>query len=553
MARRKRSSRRAENAFPLGLLGLGLALVAFLLPSALRPPAPQTPATAELSPDAPPDNKTDSLIAALHRSSSGIAGAGDLGAGDGLGLVPSAPAAPDTRACRHGYGNPPRQTESAYSAPCSVDYNAKAPPGSTYRNVSQSEVKVGFWHILGMPAERGPVPSECTSSMSAQLRTFCYLQKFWNDRYNFYGRYIRLDAAADDPPDDPGARAAAHTQAQAGDFAVVHLSDSFCDEFSNHLHLICMDGTSTHDYVQENAAPYWWTYQMNHEQNEAMYGEYACKKLVGRNSDFAGGNQKGKPRRIGVIVQSVAVTGFRTAEGIAKQVEKQCGYKVVEKVNIRDDDNSQSQATAVLKMQQAQVTTVLMWSDTSPWQVVMQNADANAYYPEWVALNSNGLDFNTSTALLPRLQTAHLFGMSGWEMPRPFSSTDCYKAYKAMDPANAPDATSCALINVSLEHIMNGIQMAGPNLTPKTFEQGMFKIGHPRPANNWEIGGGWGPGDRAFVDTFAEIWWDGTAVDPSTGNPGGAYRYTDNGRRYGFGEMTRDLKVFNPSDPTQAR
>ena len=553
MARRSRGSRRAENAFPIGLLGVGLALVAFLLPSALRPPAPQTPATAELSPDAPPDNKTDSLIAALHRASSGIQGSDTLGAEDGLGLTPPPPP-PNTVGCPHGYGNPPRQTESAYSAPCSAPFKGNN-GGTTYRNVSASEIRVGFWHVLGMPAERGLVPTTCTPSMSAQLRTFCYLQKYWNDRYNFYGRYVHLDAAKDDPPDDPGARTAAHTQAQNGDFAVVHLSDSFCDEFANHLHLICFDGTATHDYVQENAAPYWWTYQQNHEQNEAFYGEYACKKLIGGNADYAGAGTKGKPRKIGVIVQSVAVTGFRTAKGIADQIKKQCGFTVAPdaQVNIRDDDNNQSESTAVLKMINANVTTVLMWSDTVPWNVVMSNAQAAGYFPEWVALNSNGLDFNTSGSTEPPLEMAHLFGMSGWEMPRPFSSTDCYKAYKAEDPANAPDATSCALIYVSLEHVMNGIQLAGPTLTPKTFEQGLFKYGHPPARNFWEIGGGFGPGDRAFVDTLTEIWWDASATDPTTGNPTGAYRYTDNGRRYALGQLPRSLRVFGPGDPTQAQ
>jgi hypothetical protein len=152
----------------------------------------------------------------------------------------------------------------------------------------------------------------------------------------------------------------------------------------------------------------------------------------------------------------------------------------------------------------------------------------------------------------------HFFGMSGWEMPRPFADTDCYKAYKAMDPANAPDQTACALLYPSLEHVVNGIQLAGPKLTPTTFQDGMYKYGHPKPHNYWEIGGGFGPSgygawkgtDRSWVDTFAEFWWDATAIDPQTGNPGGAYRYTHGGKRFGPGELTTDLQVFNPSDPT---
>lgn len=537
-------------------MALGVCMIGVLLPSALRPPAPQTPQTAQLSPDAPPDKNADSLIASLNRASSGTAGTDALGGltpgGDNNPLDVAGPPPPKTEGCPHGFGNPPRQTESPYSAPCAPKFRGNN-GGSTYKNVTGSEVKVGFWHVLGMPAERGPVPTVCNAGMSPQLRTFCVLQKYFNDRYEFNGRYVRLDAAKDDPADDPGARAAADNQATAGDFAVVHLSDSFCDELTTRWKLVCMDGTSTHVSVGESHAPYWWTYQMSHEENEEMYGEYACKKLLGRNADFAGGSQKGKPRKLGIIIQSAAVTGYRQAKGIAAQIKKQCGFDVPAAVQVdtRDDDNNVSLSTSVLKMIQGGVTTILAWGDTTGlWLPIMEAADANAYYPEWVALNSNGLDFNTAGKLEPPLQMAHLFGMSGWEMPRPFADTDCYKAYKAEDPANAPDQTACAVIYVSLELVMNGIQMAGPNLTPKTFEQGLFKIGYPKPHNFWEIGGGFGPGDRSWVDTMAENWWDSSAIDPQTGNPGGAYRYTNGGKRYGPGDMTKDLNVFHPGDPT---
>src|SRR5947207_1207570 len=187
MARRRRGSRnrRTENAMPMAFMGMGLALIVLLLPSALRPPSPQTPPTAQLSPDAPPDNKADSLIASLNRASSGTAGvgtgagigdqtnpgAGPAGPGTPPTTAPPAPPPPNTKACPHGYGNPPRQTESPYSAPCALPFEGDN-GGATSRNVTASQIKVGFWHVLGMPAERGPVPTECTAGMSAQLRTF---------------------------------------------------------------------------------------------------------------------------------------------------------------------------------------------------------------------------------------------------------------------------------------------------------------------------------------------------------------------------------------------
>ena len=84
------------------------------------------------------------------------------------------------------------------------------------------------------------------------------------------------------------------------------------------------------------------------------------------------------------------------------------------------------------------------------------------------------------------------------------------------------DQVSCTLLYPTLEHVMNGIQLAGPALTPQSFQTGLFKYGHPAPQHSWEIGGGFGPGDRSWVDTYAEFWWDPNAVDPQSGNPGGA-------------------------------
>src|SRR6187200_2337925 len=124
-ARRKSHGRRSENAMPMAFMGLGLCLIVLLLPSALRPPAPQTNQTAQLSPDAPPDSKSESVIASLNRASSGTAGAG-TGTGPTDQTAPgappppapgeppptTAPPAPPTKACPHGFGNPPRQTES---------------------------------------------------------------------------------------------------------------------------------------------------------------------------------------------------------------------------------------------------------------------------------------------------------------------------------------------------------------------------------------------------------------------------------------------------------
>jgi hypothetical protein len=62
-----------------------------------------------------------------------------------------------------------------------------------------------------------------------------------------------------------------------------------------------------------------------------------------------------------------------------------------------------------------------------------------------------------------------------------------------------------------------GIQLAGPNLTPQTFEAGMFSYpGRSGPRGFWSFG----EGDYTPTDDFREIWWDPDRISPQNNKPG---------------------------------
>jgi hypothetical protein len=86
-----------------------------------------------------------------------------------------------------------------------------------------------------------------------------------------------------------------------------------------------------------------------------------------------------------------------------------------------------------------------------------------------------------------------------------------------------------------LVQIANGIQMAGPKLTPETFEKGLFSIPLREGPPNWARAGAYRPGNHGFATAVGEIWWDATAED-STGNTG-AYRWTRDGQRWKLGHI----------------
>src|SRR5690606_5149598 len=65
-----------------------------------------------------------------------------------------------------------------------------------------------------------------------------------------------------------------------------------------------------------------------------------------------------------------------------------------------------------------------------------------------------------------------------------------------------------------------GIQMAGPDLTPESFERGMFAYpAHTGPSGTWRFA----PGRYTPQTSASPLWWDPTA--PGADGSRGAYRY----------------------------
>jgi hypothetical protein len=60
-----------------------------------------------------------------------------------------------------------------------------------------------------------------------------------------------------------------------------------------------------------------------------------------------------------------------------------------------------------------------------------------------------------------------------------------------------------------MEMMAIGLQMAGPNLTPQAFQDGMSRYpGRLGPAGFWSFG----PSDHTSADDVREIYWDPNAI-----------------------------------------
>jgi hypothetical protein len=515
---------------PVVYLFMSLVVAVAFLPSALRPPPEQTNDSAALNPNAKPDEQADQIVQSTRQARGG--GAGATKGGEGIAPTPTT-APPGPPAKGRCYGNPPRQTQSVYSAPCAPTYSGSN-GGATGHNVFPNEVRLGLWHTVGAPSE-GRVPDSPPPNESAADRTFRVLMAYFNQRYQTYGRHIALYGlkGADTIQDQQAEAIKADTD---GLFGAYYLWQGFCEEFVHRGNVVMCNPLEHDVYTHPGDRPGLFSFMMDRNQAMGYGAEWMCKRIIDRPAKFAGPGSVGKPRKIGMIAEHHAKGGI-DPKVFADLYKQECGGTLADTVVIDAEQAPDQASAAMVKFAQEGITTVIAETVVYNTIYLMSGADAISYQPEWIEFSANGLDFNAVGRLLPPNQAQHFFGLSAWEVPRPFPQTECYQAYRSIDPANEPDGSACNNFWHPLVMLMNGIQEAGPHLSQKSFDDALMRLGHRYPPEPWAIGGGYGPDDYTYMDNISEIWWD-----PSAADSGGAeaYRWTHQGQRYKRGEFDSD-------------
>lgn len=556
---RGRGHNAIERLLPLGYLGVALLLLVGLFPTKLRPPAPPPPTSAELDPDAPPD--PEAILSELRRGTSGTAGAG-IGPGGGGPFEPPTPPPVAARACPFGFGNPARQTSSIYSAPCAPRFTGDN-GGATWKGVTANEVRVAVGSPTGQMGTEGPVPDAPRPDENANDRTWRVLQQWLNTRYQLWGRRLQLVVVTG--AEDPTAQRAAAGKADTYKvFAAVLGRGPSQDELAQRQIVSFgekLDHYSARFHVERR--PYAYTIRPDTGRLMGLGAEYICKKLSGKPARFAGDVLlQPQRRRLGLVYNDSTAVG-PLADEIRRGLEAQCGESIAEAIGFRSErfdgnDDRESLGTAVARLKNAGVTTVIVGLDFQTMLVLTQFADAQAYSPEWFVTGRALTDNNGQSRLMSQAQWSHAFGISSQEIDAPEGAAatyeqESYRAYKEIDPDNEPSGNIIVNLIPGLEQVMNGIQMAGPRLTPETFEQGLFRMGHRPPQPRWAMAGGYGPDDYTYADAVGEIWWDPTASSKYADQPG-AYRWVRDGKRYYPGDFEReDPLVFQEGTSTRPR
>jgi hypothetical protein len=248
----------------------------------------------------------------------------------------------------------------------------------------------------------------------------------------------------------------------------------------------------------------------------------------GSNVQYSGPAFLGQPRRFAIVAPENAeyqesVRAYQAkAQAMGLKIELNMRYKL----DISSMPNQASNIVAQLK--DKGVTTVICACDPVMLALGMTpKANEQSYEPEWITSGLAFVDQDIVSQLIDSKQWAHAFGIAYNAESEPQGRSYPYAAYKQMRPHDEP-AFGVEELYYQMYMLAIGIQMAGPNLTPQTFEAGMFAYpGGSGPRGLWHFG----QGDYTPTDDFREIWWDPNRISGQNNKPG-AWVQLNGGRRY---------------------
>jgi hypothetical protein len=333
---------------------------------------------------------------------------------------------------------------------------------------------------------------------------------------------------------------------------------------------ILVNSYSTSPTESSAVAPYRWGAGSDTDAAASNSAEIIGKQLVGKKAEFGGDDVKGQTRKFGLVTiqDYIDLAAFNSAlskyGGKAGVVSPASELSYAANGSAAGDPviAQQSAPTFVSKMKADGVTTVILFTDRAMNQALMDQADQQDWHPEWFYTGSGYTDFPFLVTALPDDQANHAFGIS--ILPPYIAFPASAQALASPTAAygwywGAGVGTYTGLVQAGSDWLLRAIHYAGPDLTAKTVQQGLFSSpptgGDPNQLLVMLSGYGrttglpydsYNPGAADFVP----FWMDPltTAPSPGTGTVvKHASWYFDNPRRYHGGQWPTSFPWFDKS------
>jgi len=416
-----------------------------------------------------------------------------------------------------------------YSPPC-ISFSG-ADGGSTAKGVSGSTITVAY-RITSTPSYgqafaqlAGAALPDTTADTE---RTVLALAQYFNSHFQFYGRQIKVVfyAGQGSLANELLDTSQAQTQADADAATVGQQIKAFADlSAESELYADALSKQGVLGFGDPNLslewhsqqAPYDWSVFTDGTALDDAAAEYALEKLcpVGSPAAYAGGSLKNAPRKFALLAPSSS--DYQASIDAAAAILSNAGCTVTKFNYTLDLGTEQHQASNLVSdLKVGKYTTVICGCDPVFPVYLSGQGEDQTYFPEFIVDGTNLTDADDVGQLYNQEFEAHAFGVSPNPPEAAPDQTMGYAAYKTVSPSTTP-ASFVNLIYSQMEMLAIGIQMAGPDLTPQTFQRGMFDY----PAREGPMGlWGFGPDQYTAPNDVREICWSQTAISPFNGRTG---------------------------------
>lgn len=301
-------------------------------------------------------------------------------------------------------------------------------------------------------------------------------------------------------------------------------------------------------WEDQQAQPgYRWSFFLDDRLRLTHTAEYIGKRLAGSPARWAGDEALQDQERKFAVVYSEEST--MDIDYLRERLAEHDVEPLVIAHPMGEAEQASHARTAVARMKEEGVTTVVSLFEFGYGAALTEQAQADGFSPEWFVTGHGASDTNVLSRTLNQEQWRHAFGIGGINLQvrgEVNYNNRLYQWHYGRQPG--PEASAAlGQLWTPAQFLTNGVHLAGPNLTPETLQEALFGMepfGGSWDDSRVEIGFSFGDDigvdwdDYSGQDDMAEKWWDPdtVGVDEVGAEDAGMWWQLDNGRRYRVGE-----------------
>jgi hypothetical protein len=453
-------------------------------------------------------------------------------------------------------------------APCVPKYDGNNSGAIAPPQVTADTIRIGFYLSKPDPVTDGLLKATGTYDTPAKVEATIrdYVQLF-QSQYQLWGRKIELvkiqgTGAGDD---EVAAKADADKAAkQLHVFAVIGgpiQAQSFSAELAANK-VLCVGTCSIaapQRFIQEHS-PYIWPIGPSPEQTGQMLVSFIKQQLAGKPAQYAGDPSfKTKTRTFALLSYDTKDGRFKGSWDDMIQRLKDAGIPLLLHKTYFLDFNALTQNAhdIAVALKQANATSVIFTGDPLMPSFFTKEATAQNYHPEWIMAGTVLADTSVFGRSFDQSQWAHAFGLELTPARVVQSKNQAYTVHQWYFGTKPPSDKSYAISYGDVKLLFDGLQSAGPKLTPENYRAGMYAIAPPPDASGtvatvttYGDHGFWNGNDPNGLDNAGLLWWNPNARgEDETGIVGnGMYELVDGGKRYPAGNWpSTPAKLFDPA------